>query len=294
MLLRSSRAPGRASLLQLVAPPPRLPQRRTAAGGSGIASVLAHALVAALVFAAAVRPSSNPASPEATVERQPLQLPRLVFLQTPESGGGGGGGGARQRTPASHAQAPGPDRVTLQVSEPVIETAPPSDPVPAPQPLLLDAKPLAAGGELLFGLPDAGAPAAFSQGPGSGGGAGRGSGTGLGSGTGPGIGPGSGGGIGGGVYHLGSGVVPPTLLKRVSPKYTADALRNGIQGTVGLEAVVGRDGIPVGIRVTRSLDPHGLDDEAVAAVREWRFNPGRVGETPVDVLVRILLEFRIS
>ncbi len=256
--------------------------------------MLAHALVAALVFASAVRPDHDPASPEAAVKREPLQLPRLVFLQTPESGGGGGGGGGRQRTPASRAQAPGRDRVTLQVTKSVIETAPPSDPVPALQPLLLDAKPLAAGGELLFGLPDARAPLSFAQGPGSGGGAGSGRGTGLGSGTGPGIGPGSGGGIGGGVYQLGSGVVPPTLLKRVSPKYTADALRNGIEGTVGLEAVVGRDGVPVAIRVTRSLDPHGLDDEAVAAVREWRFNPGRVGDTPVDVLVRILLDFRIS
>jgi outer membrane biosynthesis protein TonB len=46
--------------------------------------------------------------------------------------------------------------------------------------------------------------------------------------------------------------------------------------------------------VTRSLDPHGLDEEAIIAVREWRFTPGRIGKTPVDVLVSILLDFRIS
>lgn len=82
-------------------------------------------------------------------------------------------------------------------------------------------------------------------------------------------------------------------MKRVSPKYTADAMRHRIQGTVGLEAIVGRDGVPIAIRVRRSLDPQDLDEEAVAAVREWRFAPGRLGDRRVDVLILILLDFRI-
>ncbi|MBI4486271.1 MAG: TonB family protein, partial [Acidobacteria bacterium] len=44
--------------------------------------------------------------------------------------------------------------------------------------------------------------------------------------------------------------------------------------------------------VLRSLDA-GLDREAIAAVRQWRFAPGRVGGEPVDVLVTIILDFRI-
>ena len=67
-----------------------------------------------------------------------------------------------------------------------------------------------------------------------------------------------------------------------------------LQGTVGLEVTVGRDGIPLTIRITRSLDPGGLDEEAVAAARQWRFIPGRVGDTPVDVLITIFMDFRIS
>jgi TonB family protein len=61
-----------------------------------------------------------------------------------------------------------------------------------------------------------------------------------------------------------------------------------------LEVVVGRDGIPLAIRITRSLDPRGLDEEAIAAVREWRFTPGRVADVPVDVLVTIQLDFRVQ
>jgi TonB family protein len=160
--------------------------------------------------------------------------------------------------------------------------------------VVLDARPLAGTTDFWFGVPGAQSSLPYSGGPGSGGGVGGGTGSGIGSGNGPGIGPGSGGGFGGGAYRGGSGVIPPTLLKKVRPNYTADALRLGLEGTVALEVVVSRDGVPVEIRVTRSLDPNGLDDEAILAVREWRFIPGRIGETPVDVLVNILLDFRIS
>jgi protein TonB len=94
------------------------------------------------------------------------------------------------------------------------------------------------------------------------------------------------------VYRPGGGVVGPVLVTEVKPVYTAEALRLKIQGSVFLEAVVGIDGIPTGVRVTRPLF-QGLDEAAVAAAREWRFLPGRIGTTPVDVLVTIQMDFRI-
>ena len=47
------------------------------------------------------------------------------------------------------------------------------------------------------------------------------------------------------------------------------------------------------IRVVRSLDPGGLDDEAIVAVKQWRFEPGRLAGKPVDVMVTIMLDFWI-
>jgi protein TonB len=81
------------------------------------------------------------------------------------------------------------------------------------------------------------------------------------------------------------------LIVEVKPRYTNDALRSKIQGTVVLEAVIRSDGRPSRIRVLRSLDRGGLDDEAVAAVANWRFEPGRLAGEPVDVLVTILVDF---
>ena len=60
-----------------------------------------------------------------------------------------------------------------------------------------------------------------------------------------------------------------------------------------MEAIVTTDGCASHIRVVRSLDRGGLDEEAVAAVAQWRFAPGRLGAAPVDVLVTIELAFTI-
>jgi TonB family protein len=98
--------------------------------------------------------------------------------------------------------------------------------------------------------------------------------------------------MGGGVFRPGGRVSAPLVLTQVRPTYTVEALRARIQGSVRLELIVRRDGLPDEIRVIESLDP-GLDGEAVAAARQWRFDPGRVGDTPVDVLVTLVMDFRV-
>ena len=182
---------------------------------------------------------------------------------------------------------PSPTAPVTTASAPAVEDVPP---IPS---IVLDAKPLASGLFDQIGLPTGGVLSGTSTGPGSGGGVGTGSGTGMGSGRGPGFGPGSGGGTGGGVYRPGGAVSAPRLIREVKPKYTSEALATETQGTVVLEVIVTADGCASQIRVVRSLDRGGLDEEAVAAVAQWRFEPGRLAGTPVDVLVTIVLDFAI-
>ena len=168
------------------------------------------------------------------------------------------------------------------------------EPDPVAQ-LNIPAKSLAAAQDSLPGAIEAPpGPPTLSQGSGSGGGAGTGTGTGVGPGSGSGLGPGSGGGTGGGVYRPGNGVTLPRLLKEVKPQYTSDAMRAKIQGTVLLECVVRPDGTITDVQVIRSLDPtFGLDQQAIAAAKGWKFAPGtRLGE-PVPVLITIELTFTL-
>jgi protein TonB len=131
-----------------------------------------------------------------------------------------------------------------------------------------------------------------SRGPGVGGGAGSGTGTGLGKGDGSGIGEGSGGGMGGGPYRPGSGVLPPRLLKEVKANYTEEARRANLEGEVVLEIVVRRDGTVSDVRLLNGLSG-GLNDRAVAAVRQWRFAPATRFGQAVDVVVEVAVEFKL-
>jgi len=95
------------------------------------------------------------------------------------------------------------------------------------------------------------------------------------------------------VYHVGDeGVASPSVTYKVQPSYTPEAKEAKIQGGVVLTLVVNAQGRADDIKVTQSLDP-GLDANAVAAVGQWLFKPGMKDGQPVDVAVRIEVNFRL-
>jgi periplasmic protein TonB len=222
----------------------------------------------------------------------------ITWLQSPGPGGGGGGGGNKMPEPARKAELPGKDKINVPVTKPpdVKPLAKPKDmpppPIPAPT---IPAQSVTAGVQSLPGvianMPSSDTP---SLGNGTGTGAGGGRGNGIGAGEGSGLGVGSGGGVGGGIYHPGNGVTTPELLREVKPNYTGDAMRAKLQGVVEMEAVVMPDGSVGNVKITRSLDrTFGLDDEAIKAVKQWRFKPGMLRGQPVQVLVNVELTFTL-
>ena len=103
--------------------------------------------------------------------------------------------------------------------------------------------------------------------------------------------------LGLGVYRTcQSHVVAPTRVgSPVLPKYTADARRGKINGTVVVVAVINADGSVGEVRVLKSLDKaFGLDDAAVTAARQSTFTPGRLGANAVPVAVILTYQFTIQ
>jgi TonB family protein len=93
---------------------------------------------------------------------------------------------------------------------------------------------------------------------------------------------------------MGARIVQPVPVTRVNPKYTEGAMRAKLVGVVGLGVVVLADGTVGDVTVTKSLDAeYGLDDRAVAAVRQWRFTPGTINGVPTKMHVTINLEFKL-
>jgi protein TonB len=247
-------------------------------------------LVIALLFD---RASPHLAQPSAAAAVGPLA--DLIWIAVPGLGGGGGGGGNQRPDPPQRLQRPGRDRISVP---PILTTSlePASDLTPAEpveQPIELPVLPLAAAAVLLPGAIDGNSPA-ISLGSGQRAGAGTGRGDGDGPGDGDGRGPGSRGNEGGGLNAPGARVIFPVVLRDVKPRYTAEAMRARIQGSVLVSAVVQADGTVSRAQVIRSLDPvFGLDEAAVQAARQWLFRPGTIAGKPVAVAVTIELSFNL-
>lgn len=97
------------------------------------------------------------------------------------------------------------------------------------------------------------------------------------------------------VYKPGDGVTLPVVVSEKKPRYTPEAMRARIQGRAQMEIVVQQDGTVGEVRVTKSLDKEfGLDDEAVAAARLWRFKPGTKDGKPVNVRVTVEMTFTLK
>jgi periplasmic protein TonB len=246
--------------------------------GGVMASVAVHVTVvlSLLAILGSVAPRTSPA---AAVEfsRQPIWLPQL------ELGGGRNGGGDHSATPPRRLQEVGHAAVSTPKA-----TAPSEDATKeAPEETsTLPARPTGDALSPLIGVVES---SGTSLGPGT-----TGVGTTVGNDSGgidtqpgPGFGPGA-------ARSGGPGVTTPTVITQIKPRYTADAMRLRIQGSVWVECVVMPDGSVGDARVTRSLDSRfGLDDEAIAAAKQWRFRPGTLNGRPVPVVVSIELMFSV-
>jgi periplasmic protein TonB len=215
--------------------------------------------------------------------------PYLPLPASKNRAGGGGGGGDRDKLAAPKGTLPKlskdqivPPAIVIRNDNPKLAVDP-SVVVP-PQLKLPTGTNIGDPLSKVLGPP--------SNGTGAGGGIGSGYGGGVGSGTGPGVGPGHGGGYGGGAYRVGGGVSAPKVLYDPDPEYSEEARKAKYQGTVVLWLVVAPDGHPQQIRVQRALGM-GLDEKAVEAVRNWRFEPAKKDGQPVPVMINVEVNFRL-
>jgi protein TonB len=83
----------------------------------------------------------------------------------------------------------------------------------------------------------------------------------------------------------------PRLLRSVKPSYPQEAFVKKIQGVVLLEILIDADGRVVDARVLRSIPL--LDAAAIAAVRQWLFQPAVKQGRPVPTVANAPITFRI-
>lgn len=117
------------------------------------------------------------------------------------------------------------------------------------------------------------------------------------------------------------GAVAPVVLTSSEPQYTPAGMMAKLQGTVQLEVVVNADGTVGDVRVVNGLDarrsgivaelrrindqhanavlevigdaPLGLDANAVACVKTWRFAPGTLLGQPTPIVQDVAVNFKL-
>jgi protein TonB len=94
------------------------------------------------------------------------------------------------------------------------------------------------------------------------------------------------------VFQVGGEVTQPVKVHAPAPVYTEIARRARVQGLVLLQAVIDREGNVVSAEIVRGL-PMGLDDSALEAVRQWRYEPATLRGRPVAVTFRLSVRFEL-
>jgi TonB family protein len=91
----------------------------------------------------------------------------------------------------------------------------------------------------------------------------------------------------------GGDVTRPVKISGPNPQYTEIARKARIQGVVIVEAIIDKQGDVVDVQVLKPL-PMGLDQAAVEAIRQWKFEPATLEGKPVDVYYNLTVNFRLK
>jgi TonB family protein len=96
-----------------------------------------------------------------------------------------------------------------------------------------------------------------------------------------------------GVYYTGPEVTSPRLLSTVYVPYPSGVPAKTIQGMTVLAMVIDANGIPAHIQL---LHTHGeaFDEASIAAVKQSKFEPGKLGGKPVPVWIDVRVVFRAN
>jgi protein TonB len=89
-----------------------------------------------------------------------------------------------------------------------------------------------------------------------------------------------------------SGIKPPARVVYVAPVYPLAARLAHKEGVVIIEATIDEQGNVTGTQLLRSIPL--LDEAALVAVRQWKFSPTLLNETPVSIVMTVTVNFTLT
>lgn len=88
-------------------------------------------------------------------------------------------------------------------------------------------------------------------------------------------------------------VQKPVKISDVQPQYSEIARKARIQGVVILQTIISKEGVIEDVKVLKGL-PMGLEEAAVAAVKQWKYKPATLNGKPVAVYFNLTVNFQLQ
>jgi periplasmic protein TonB len=94
------------------------------------------------------------------------------------------------------------------------------------------------------------------------------------------------------VFRVSKSVEHPKIVSQIDPDFSESARAQQFSGTTIVSLEVDKSGAVRDVQIVQPIGC-GLNDQAVRAVKQWRFLPGRRKGEPVAVLVKAEVSFRL-
>jgi TonB family protein len=86
---------------------------------------------------------------------------------------------------------------------------------------------------------------------------------------------------------------PPTIVKRIEPKWPSKTVNNHVEGTIVIEFVIDADGKPSNPRIVDDIGAPMLAYATAEAVHQWTFRPATVNGKPVATNMQLGVKYRV-
>jgi TonB family protein len=99
---------------------------------------------------------------------------------------------------------------------------------------------------------------------------------------------------GGRPIRVGGNVQMLTLLQKDDPVYPAALQAAGVEGTVLIEAVISKDGVPIAVKPQNAAVDPAFISAAMDSVRNWRWRPAMLNGEPIESLATMQIDFKLQ
>jgi TonB family protein len=94
--------------------------------------------------------------------------------------------------------------------------------------------------------------------------------------------------------RVGGNVQAASLIQQIRPIYPPDLQAQGEEGTVLLEAIISKEGVPLSLEPVNTTVNQQFIAAATDAVQQWRYNPTLLNGQPIEVVTTIKVDFKLK